>query len=568
MSVFLSSLKKSCHLDQLHITICNVGSRKLGSHDDYTSLGWDIFAPRLTIYGFDADADACDEANAELEARQINWTEKHIPLALANSVGESTLYVTKHPMCSSLYPPNEPYLARFGGLPELVNLDFTLEIETTTLDAFCQTEGINEIDFLQVDVQGADLQVLEGASEILKRSILGVQIEVEFSHLYAKQPLFADVDAYLRDKDFTLFDLATSYRVRARSPIHSRVRAGQLLWADAFYFRDLIREDISTNLKTLEQIFKLACIADIMDFPDYALELLEYLTLQYGNDQKYNFANNIIESLAQFPELVQQGLASLPIVASIRDYIDGYELDSIQVDITSQPQQLVSPIDVFNSYHYQRHNQRRLEHLVSLGLDIAGSSVLEVGAGIGDHTNFFLDRGCQVVSTEARPENLEILNLRYPHITVRHLDLDNPDPTFNELFDIIYSYGLLYHLKNPIEAIEFMSRCCRKMLLLETCVSFGEEELINPCTEPAESPSQAVSGQGCRPTRKWVYNQLKQYFDFVYMPITQPHHEEFPIDWASPPTTEILTRAVFIASRKKLNNQLLTENIPLKQKRH
>ncbi|MBD1927049.1 class I SAM-dependent methyltransferase [Trichocoleus sp. FACHB-90] len=236
--------------------------------------------------------------------------------------------------------------------------------------------------------------------------------------------------------------------------------------------------------------------------------------------------------------------------------------------MTSQPQQLVSPIDVFNSYHYQRHNQRRLEHLVSLGLDIAGSSVLEVGAGIGDHTNFFLDRGCQVVSTEARPENLEILNLRYPHITVRHLDLDNPDPTFNELFDIVYSYGLLYHLKNPIEAIEFMSRCCRKMLLLETCVSFGEEELINPCTEPAESPSQAVSGQGCRPTRKWVYNQLKQYFDFVYMPITQPHHEEFPIDWASPPTTEILTRAVFIASRKKLNNQLLTENIPLKQKRH
>jgi hypothetical protein len=72
MSVFLSSLKKSGHLDQLHITICNVGSRKLGSHDDYTRLGWDIFAPRLSIYGFDADSDACDEANAELEARQIN----------------------------------------------------------------------------------------------------------------------------------------------------------------------------------------------------------------------------------------------------------------------------------------------------------------------------------------------------------------------------------------------------------------------------------------------------------------------------------------------------------------
>ncbi|MEQ9486649.1 FkbM family methyltransferase [Coleofasciculus sp. F4-SAH-05] len=321
MSVFLSSLKKSGHLDQIHLTLCNIGSRKVGVNDDYASQGWGIFAPHLTIYGFDADADACDAANADLEARQVNWTEKHIPLALGNSVGESTLYVTQHPMCSSLYPPNEPYLARFAGLPELVNLDFTIGIETTTLDSFCQKEGINEIDFLQIDVQGAELQVLEGASWILERSILAVQVEVEFSSLYLNQPLFADVDTFLRQQDFTLFDLSKAYRLRARSPIQSSVHPGQLLWADAYYFRDLMREDISTPLKTPEQILKLACIADIMNFPDYALELLEYLTLQYGTDSCYNFANNILESLAQFPELVQPGLDSLPIVASIRDYI-------------------------------------------------------------------------------------------------------------------------------------------------------------------------------------------------------------------------------------------------------
>ncbi|NET60226.1 MAG: FkbM family methyltransferase [Symploca sp. SIO2E6] len=328
MSVFLSSLKKSGHLDRIHLTLCNVGSRKLGIQDDYASQGWGIFAPRLTIYGFDADADACEIANAELEARQINWTEKHIPLALGRAVGESTLYVTQNPMCSSLYPPNEPYLARFAGLPELVNLDFTVELDITTLDSFCQEEGIDEIDFLQIDVQGADLQVLEGASEILERSILAVQIEVEFSHLYVNQPLFADIDTYLRNQGFTLFDLANSYRLRARSPLQSRVRSGQLLWADAFYFRDLIREDISISLKTPEEILKLACMADIMNFPDYGLELLEYLTINYGTDANYNFADNILESLAQFPELVRQGLDSLAIVANIRDYLRSYNLDS------------------------------------------------------------------------------------------------------------------------------------------------------------------------------------------------------------------------------------------------
>ncbi|HEY9624056.1 MAG TPA: FkbM family methyltransferase [Crinalium sp.] len=322
MPVFLPILKQSGRLNQMHMTVCNVGSRKLSEQDDYATKGWELFAPHLTIYGFDADADACDEANADLEIRQVDWTEKHIPLALGNSAGVSTLYVTKHPMCSSLYPPNEAYLARFAGLPELVNLDFTLELETTTLDDFCQQEGIESIDFLQVDVQGADLQVLQGGANILSRSILAVQIEVEFSPLYVDQPLFADVDSYLRSKDFTLFDLSIARRVRARSPFHSTNRPGQLLWGDAFYLCDLLQEDIEmTHARGPEQIFKLACIADVMDFPDYTLELLEYLTVTYGSDPNYNFADIIVQTLAQFPELVKQGLEKLSVVANIQNYI-------------------------------------------------------------------------------------------------------------------------------------------------------------------------------------------------------------------------------------------------------
>jgi FkbM family methyltransferase len=572
MSVFLPSLKKSGHLDRIHMTVCNVGSRKITSEDDYGPKGWEIFAPHLTIYGFDADADACEASNTDLEAQPINWTEKHIPLALANSVGESILYVTKYPMCSSLYPPNEPYLERFSLLPELANLDFYVGIETTTLDEFCQSEGIEEIDFLQIDVQGAELQVLQGASQILGRSILAVEAEVEFSHLYKNQPLFADVDIYLREQGFTLFDLDKTYRLRSISPIRSTVRAGQLLFGDAFYFRDLIDDSLENNLKTPERILKLACIADILNFPDYTLELLEYLTFHYGSNPDYNFANNIVESLAQFPELVNKGLTSLPAVSRILDYIDGYDIDSLipsEADITTKDQQElpIDPRKVFHCDEDLRHNQRRLEHLASLGLDIVGKTVLELGAGIGDRTSFFLDRSCKVVAAEGRPQNLEILRSRYPDIETIQLDLDTPDLKINQQFDIVYCYGLLYHLQKPTQAIEFMSRSCQNMLLLETCVSFGEEESINFCKEVVDYPSQAISGKGCRPTRKWLYNQLKQYFEFVYMPITQPNHEQFPIDWTLS-SSETLVRSVFIASRQKLNNLLLVEDIPLKQQRH
>jgi len=221
----------------------------------------------------------------------------------------------------------------------------------------------------------------------------------------------------------------------------------------------------------------------------------------------------------------------------------------------------------FRSDHYQRHNSRRLEHLASLGLNLNGSTVLEVGAGIGDHTGFFLERGCRILSTDARQDLLDILQSRYPGVKTRRLDLENPDSAFDETFDVVYCYGVLYHLQNPSRAIEFMSQCCLKMLLLETCVSSGDEDAIHPCREDSAIPTQSVSGKGCRPTRRYVFNQLKRHFSNVYLPITQPNHEEFPIDWVSLPTGGRLTRAVFIASRTALNTPLLTWKIPMHQVR-
>jgi FkbM family methyltransferase len=326
MAVFLKSLKQSGRLDKLHITVCNVGSRKIEPEDDYGSQGWGVFAPNLTIYGFDADPDACAVANTDIELRQkngqVNWQEFHIPMGLGSFIGEAKLYVTKDRMCSSLYPPNESYLARFNGLAELVSLDFEIDIEITTLDDFCQVEGVNEIDYLQIDVQGADLDVLKGASWILGRSILAIQIELGFTPIYKGQPLFGEVDTFLKGNGFTLFGLSRNARYdRLNLPIHSISSFGALLWGAGFYLRDLLDQDIESLPKTPAQIFKLACIADTLGFSDYALELLKYLTINYGIDPFYNFADIIYKSLEQFPELVNSGISSLPIFTDLKSYL-------------------------------------------------------------------------------------------------------------------------------------------------------------------------------------------------------------------------------------------------------
>jgi len=181
---------------------------------------------------------------------------------------------------------------------------------------------VQSIDFLQIDVQGADLDVLQGALNILK-SVLAIQIEVEFNPLYQGQPLFRDVDRFLSEQGFSIFDLGAVSRNRARSPICSgrRKHSGQILWGDAFYLRDLLAESGNPDLKTPENLFKLACVADALSFPDYSIEILEYLTLNYGHDPKYNFADTIVLALKQVPDLQNYNLSDLPLIKSLEKFL-------------------------------------------------------------------------------------------------------------------------------------------------------------------------------------------------------------------------------------------------------
>ncbi|MBH25807.1 MAG: hypothetical protein CMH57_15480 [Myxococcales bacterium] len=223
----------------------------------------------------------------------------------------------------------------------------------------------------------------------------------------------------------------------------------------------------------------------------------------------------------------------------------------------------------FQSLHYQRHNQRRLEHLTSLGLPLSGRSVLEVGAGIGDHARYFLDRGCAMTITEGRPRCVEVIRRRYPGIRALELDLDspNPDALGDARFDVVYCYGVLYHLARPAEALRFLAERSRGLLLLETCVRFGPEDTVTFHEEPPEVGENALSGRGCRPSRAWLWRELGALFPHVYLPTTQPWHEEFPTDWTTPPDNPFLIRAVFVASRTPLSNPALTTQLLTRQER-
>lgn len=227
------------------------------------------------------------------------------------------------------------------------------------------------------------------------------------------------------------------------------------------------------------------------------------------------------------------------------------------------------PVDAFHSDNYLRHTARRLEHLASLGIPVAGKRVLDVSAGIGDHAQYYADRGCRVTMTEVRQENIDVLRRRFTGGDIRMLDLENPQPLQGAPFEVIHCYGLLYHLGKPDVALDYLADICSGILLLETCVSPGTTEQIHPVSEDPGNPTWAFSGGACRPTRPWIYNRLKSRFPHVYMPRTQPNHPQFILDWEGKSRNDkVLTRAVFIASRQKMENPLLFEGVPMKQEHH
>lgn len=102
----------------------------------------------------------------------------------------------------------------------------TGDVSTISLDEWIGRHRPNlRVDVFKLDTQGSELDVLRGASKVLE-TVSWVIVEVEFVPLYEFQPLFADVDMFLRSKGFEFWNL-----------MDVNYRGGQMIWADAYYVK-------------------------------------------------------------------------------------------------------------------------------------------------------------------------------------------------------------------------------------------------------------------------------------------------------------------------------------------
>jgi FkbM family methyltransferase len=113
-------------------------------------------------------------------------------VALASEASEGELHVSARSDSSSLLPIGRRQVAEFPGTHETGSITVRKE----RLDAVLSSEGPARPALLKIDVQGAELEVLEGANDALER-IDSVYVECSFVELYEGQPLAGQVVEFL-----------------------------------------------------------------------------------------------------------------------------------------------------------------------------------------------------------------------------------------------------------------------------------------------------------------------------------------------------------------------------------
>jgi FkbM family methyltransferase len=114
-----------------------------------------------------------------------------LPLALGAHAGRAALYgvagMSRGSRLTGLSSLTQRDLSGLGR-----EMDIIADVEVTTIDAYCKINGIGCVDLLKLDVEGHELDVLAGATELLKRGLIrAIQFEFGGANL--------DTRTHLRD---------------------------------------------------------------------------------------------------------------------------------------------------------------------------------------------------------------------------------------------------------------------------------------------------------------------------------------------------------------------------------
>jgi FkbM family methyltransferase len=246
------------------------------------------FRRDLALTFYEADADCVEQIKER--NRYLQSAVEVLPYCLGAKTGEATLFINYDPYTSSLLPGNPAYrdyrvVCNYGAFGR--EFDYVLGqtmrtmekrvVPTVSLDELLRAGRLGAApDFLSIDTQGSEYDILLGAEEVLRQHTLAVSLEVEFHPMYAGQKLFGDVSSLLAGRGFLFirFSREATPFTPGRAPIGLR-GGGVWLNDDALFLRSVasVKQMPDERQRGL-MLHKLAFLAVLFDQVELAVESL------------------------------------------------------------------------------------------------------------------------------------------------------------------------------------------------------------------------------------------------------------------------------------------------------
>jgi FkbM family methyltransferase len=239
-----------------------------------------------TVIAFEPE----EKAFKELSQRYSSDNYIILQEALSKKKQEVELKLTKKRQCSSLLEPNMELLNTFPA-SERFEVEARERFMTDSLDNVLEKNKIFNPNFIKLDIQGAELEVLQGAPKTLEK-IACIELEIAFSELYMDQPLFSEIELYLREFNFEVWDIRRDYQ-KLDSTINIGTKKGKLTSGDALFFKkpsELVKNNkFLSELDFKKLIRNSFMVSEVYGFSDYSFTLLEHSKDFYSKDELKEF---------------------------------------------------------------------------------------------------------------------------------------------------------------------------------------------------------------------------------------------------------------------------------------
>ena len=179
---------------------------ELGSRDAEVAIALKRVFPQAQVFAFECNPAAVELCRRNIVAAGVEGVTL-VSRAISDTNGTVDFYsidptrtVTSHGDgnigASSLFQASPDY-------PYEQYVQNKISVEATTLARWAQENSVTDIDLIWMDLQGAELKALHGMNGILN-NIRILYTEVEFKPIYIGQPLFPEIDLFMRQHGFRL----------------------------------------------------------------------------------------------------------------------------------------------------------------------------------------------------------------------------------------------------------------------------------------------------------------------------------------------------------------------------